>query len=444
MEAGTGIVDLRGAVGGTTPLSSLTIGSAGTAKLNDATTTGAQSVTAGTIQTNGVHTTTTSEITLTGTVVLQNSTTLSTGSGAGNITVTGAINGTSTGTQSLTLTAGTGDVLFQGSLGATTTLNSLTINSARDVTFMGTVNTSGGLTQSSGTGTSTLKGGAVGGALSLTTNAITVATSTLTTVGTAVLNAQNAVSFNADLNATANTISILANQDGAGTEGFTQASGVSITTTNNTSSAVAITVNTSGGGTGGATLGTINAGSTLGQVTVAVNGGGVTDSNGVGNNISAFKFVVTSGTGLVSLDTTVTEFDIVSTTGTVSITNVLSTATTVTRMNTGTGNLTFNQSGGGKLNVIEMVATSGDVRIDNTVNVSVDEVGATGQTITINSGGDIKEFGADSLVVDLLATTIVLNAVTDIGETTNFIEYTSINPIITNSGTGNVFVQSVP
>jgi hypothetical protein len=48
------------------------------------------------------------------------------------------------------------------------------------------------------------------------------------------------------------------------------------------------------------------------------------------------------------------------------------------------------------------------------------------------------------LVVDLLATTIVLNAVTDIGETTNFIEYTSINPIITNSGTGNVFVQSVP
>jgi hypothetical protein len=341
------------------------------------------------------------------------------------------------------LTAGTGDVLFQGSLGATTTLNSLTINSARDVTFMGTVNTSGGLTQSSGTGTSTLKGGAVGGALSLTTNAITVATSTLTTVGAAVLNAQNAVSFNADLNATANTISILANQDGAGTEGFTQASGVSITTTNNTSSAVAITVNTSGGGTGGATFGTINAGSTLGRVTVAVNGGGVTDSNGVDNNINAFEFVVTSGTGLVSLDTTVTIFDIVSTTGTVTISNVLSTATTVNRMNTGTGNMTFNQSGGGKLNVVQMVAASGDVRIDNTVNVSVGDVGATGQTITINSGGDIKEFGADS-AADLRAATIDLNAVTDIGETTNFIEYTATNPINTISGSGNVFVQSVP
>ncbi|MEO2243367.1 MAG: hypothetical protein ABGX49_06860, partial [Candidatus Poseidoniia archaeon] len=93
LEAGTGIVDLRGAVGGTTPLSSLTIGSAGTAKLNDATTTGAQSVTAGTVQTNSVYRTTNSNITITGNLELDSATTFTTGTGTGNITVSGTING---------------------------------------------------------------------------------------------------------------------------------------------------------------------------------------------------------------------------------------------------------------------------------------------------------------------------------------------------------------
>ena len=61
------------------------------------------------------------------------------------------------------------------------------------------------------------------------------------------------------------TISIFANQDFTGAQGFSQASGTSITTTDDTASAVSITVNSLMGGTGGAALGTISAGTTAGS-----------------------------------------------------------------------------------------------------------------------------------------------------------------------------------
>src|SRR5690606_41558505 len=71
LAAGTGNIDLQGVVGGT-PLTSLTVSGAATARIGaDVRTTGAQAVTATTIQTNGTDSTTNTGITFSGAVTLQ-------------------------------------------------------------------------------------------------------------------------------------------------------------------------------------------------------------------------------------------------------------------------------------------------------------------------------------------------------------------------------------
>ena len=77
------------------------------------------------------------------------------------------------------------------------------------------------------------------------------------------------------------TVTINANTDGAGAQGFTMNAGGAITTTNASSSAVAISVNAAGGGTGGAALRGITTGSG-GTITVATNTGG----NSTGGSIT--------------------------------------------------------------------------------------------------------------------------------------------------------------
>ncbi len=99
---------------------------------------GAQVITAATIQTNGTHQTTNTNITLSGNVVLQAATVLTTGAGAGTITVTGTVSGG----QTLSLTAGTGNVDLQGAVGGVA-LTSLTVVSAATARFGGNVTTTG-------------------------------------------------------------------------------------------------------------------------------------------------------------------------------------------------------------------------------------------------------------------------------------------------------------
>ena len=79
----------------------------------------------------------------------------------------------------------------------------------------------------------------------------------------------------------AGPIAISANTNGAGAEGFTQAAGATIATTNAGPGAVAINVNAAGGGTGGAVLGNITTGSG-GTLAVATDTGG----NGTGGSIT--------------------------------------------------------------------------------------------------------------------------------------------------------------
>lgn len=97
-----------------------------------------------------------------------------------------------------------------------------------------------------------------------------------------VVNALNALTLAGNINSGTGTISILANQDGAGTQGLSQTAGV-ITTTNATNNALSITVNTAAGGTGNAAIDntavgvgvTDDTGPIGGRLTVNSNGGSI-------------------------------------------------------------------------------------------------------------------------------------------------------------------------
>ena len=107
LDAGTGSVMLNGAVGGTTPLTSLAVTGSGGISL------GANVTTTGAIDFNNA-------VTLLGTGAL----TVSNGTGPGNISFDGTVDGG----RALTVMAGTGSVMLSGAVGGTTPLTSLTVD----------------------------------------------------------------------------------------------------------------------------------------------------------------------------------------------------------------------------------------------------------------------------------------------------------------------------
>jgi hypothetical protein len=210
-----------------------------------------------------------------GAVTLAGNTSFST---AGGSVSANAINGAST----LTTTLGAGNLTL-GAVGATTALTGITIDSAATVTFQSTVRIAGNLTQLAGTGTTTLNGisgTGISGNLSLTTSNVQLATAPIT-VGGAVTLAATTINLAASTGLTAGgNIAVT-----AGSGSFTQAATAPITSSSNTTSAIAITVNS----TGNAVLGRLNA--DAGTLTVTLGGSGsITDNNDtptVGINLSA-------------------------------------------------------------------------------------------------------------------------------------------------------------
>jgi len=109
-----------------------------------------------------------SHISLTGNVTLTNPTTTLTttgGAGSGNIIFSNTVNGTTAGTQNLTLNAGTGNVTFSGAVGDSTALGALSVNSTGTTQFGNSVLASslttdgGGTTQVNGNVTTTAASG---------------------------------------------------------------------------------------------------------------------------------------------------------------------------------------------------------------------------------------------------------------------------------------------
>jgi hypothetical protein len=140
-----------------------------------------------------------------------------------------------------------------------------------------------------------------------------------------VVNADNAVAMtSANVQS---TITVLANQDATGTEGFSNTG--TIATTNDTATAVSITVNTGGGGTGNASLGVISTGTTAGpaggRITVDVNGGAITDGNTATNNLTAGNaiLIATAGVGTAAdpIETTISRLEAAGGTGGVFVTD---------------------------------------------------------------------------------------------------------------------------
>ncbi|MCL4205578.1 MAG: hypothetical protein KJ000_24115 [Pirellulaceae bacterium] len=267
---------------------------------------------------------------------------------------------------SLTLTAGAGNATFTEAVGAATdgALGAITINSAADVTFSSTLETTGNVTQVAGSGTTTFNGTSgtgIGGNLSVTTNAIALNSATITTVGTVDLAAQNAISIHsgAGLNAGASTIAIAANQDGTGTQGFTQADGMVIQTTNDSEDAIHIAV----GGGGGAAIAALQTGDD-GRVTI-VAGGPISDTNGDAMNITAGSASLTAAGGIGSSDALETAIDVLAfrnlSTGDVQITNTgdlaIGTLGTVVGGSAGTGSIALKADG--DIDIVNDIQTSG-------------------------------------------------------------------------------------
>ena len=111
---------------------------------------------------------------------------MSTGSGVGDISFSQTINATNTATETLTLTSGTGNVVFTGLVGNITELGNIIINSATNVTTNGIKAAS--FEQKAGTGTTTVNLGTFSdvGQQSLYTSAtkgIDITTSTISFTG---------------------------------------------------------------------------------------------------------------------------------------------------------------------------------------------------------------------------------------------------------------------
>jgi hypothetical protein len=192
--------------------------------------------TAGPTTIGGTVTTTNTGITL-GDVVIPAAATLSTGTGAGDIDMWAV-----TGSGSLTALSGQGNTVFRSTING---LMSITVQQAANVDFRGAVTISGNLTQSiAGTGTTTLRGGTIGGAVDVRSVAVLLASGTLTTAGATSLTATGSVTLStgANLNAGSSIVRI-----SAGAGGFVQSSTSLISSGSNHATA-AIEVLVSGGG----------------------------------------------------------------------------------------------------------------------------------------------------------------------------------------------------
>ncbi|MFP5271063.1 CHAT domain-containing protein, partial [Coleofasciculus sp.] len=122
-------------------------------------------------------------ITITGNTNLGNSVVLNTNSGAGDINLNGAINGT----QRLTLDAGTGNINVRGNIGNITSLNSLTINRANNVNTQNITATNVTITANQTINTANINTNSTinpGGDITLTSNNGVITTNNLTSSGT--------------------------------------------------------------------------------------------------------------------------------------------------------------------------------------------------------------------------------------------------------------------
>ena len=199
-----------------------------------------------------------------------------------------------------------------GSGTITLTANTIGTAAANILTQAGTIVATAGtggafITEADGADFTATATGAGNVSLTNLAGILNIAGVTKTVTGNISISSGDDVTVNANVGdgSTAGTITIAANTDGAGTQGYTQAATASLITSNATTSAIGITVNTASGGTGNAILGIANAGTTTaGTYSVNANGGSIAmnpaflvplrSAASDTNVITAFNFVLNS------------------------------------------------------------------------------------------------------------------------------------------------------
>jgi len=381
---GTGTADFQGAVGGTTALASLDV-TAGTSKVTDVTTTGAQTYSdAVTLNGGTLESTGGSDFTFNGAVTLANAaSTITTNNG--NATFNSTINGG----QDLTVNGGTGAVALNGAAGGTTALASIDLTG--NTVAVNSVTTSG---DQSYTGATTLNGTA------------------LTSTGGGTMTFGNAVTLASDVTVTSNGGAIDFNSTIDGAKAFQVASGGGTATFGgNVGGTTALTSFTQ---SGNAAVGANNVTTTGNQTwngTATFAGGTVSSTGGTG--------ALTFG-GVVTLDGATTTNFAATGSGAVAFNgNITGTTAYAESINVdgGTGTVSFNAGVGTPVPLKGVTATTGGT---GTVNVgsptaefidvstaggaitftgTIDLAGPTASTVDSN-GGDILVAGGASITTD--------------------------------------------
>ena len=208
----------------------------------------------------------------------------------------------------------------------------------------------------------------------------------------------------------AGAVSLSANLDDAGADGLTMNAGSSVVTTNDTASAVTITVNTAGGaGTGNASIRGVSAGTTAGRVTIDANAGAITDGDASAtNNITAADAVLRGlagvGTSADPIETTLSRLEAAGKTGGVFVRDADSLTiggiSATIGVSTTTGDIDV-RTNSGTLTVAEDVSsTSGKITLTST------DTAASGDDLTVNAGvtissvsGNINLLGGDNVTL---------------------------------------------
>ncbi len=137
------------------------------------------------------------------------------------------------------------------------------------------------------------------------TNSVSFLGSRVDSTGSVDVETQNQILVGTTLDAGANTLRFIANQDGSGGEGFRQLINTTIKTTNDTTSAIRIEANTLLGGSGDVEIGRLLTGTTDapdgGRVTIIARNGAIADSNSDDVNLITNSAILLASGGIGSI-----------------------------------------------------------------------------------------------------------------------------------------------
>lgn len=295
--------------------------------------------------------------------------------GGTSVTILTTPGGTQAG--NITLSAGAGNEISKTGGGDAT----LTLNAAGSITLSNSItSTSGAL------GVTLISGNAIAINNTITTNGGNFSSTSQN--GTTLGNGSGTTPGVID--AGSGTVTMDANQSGVGGQNFTMNTGSSITTTNASSSAVTINVNTAAGGTGSAVLRDITTGNG-GTITVATDTGG----NITGSDITQPTGTLTVGsTGTITLTNPAVTGRNIGTAGA----NIQISAGTL-NLTTGTGGAFVTNTGTGAL-ILGTINSTGAFSLTSTSSSSITNTGTitvigtttlnagATQDITLNSSGN--------------------------------------------------------